>query len=207
MRKLLNVYVARHGETQWNTEMRSQGRLDSALTEKGIKDALSLGDRLKDIDFDRILSSPSGRTVKTAELVKGNRAIQLETDERLMEIDLGVWQGLTQKEIEERDPEAFYAYWNDPSSFRGAKGETFLDVLHRVDEFFADLQKSLSSGNVLVVTHGVVIKALYLLCRKWNIDQIWAPPFIHGTSLTIVRIEEGKMELQLEGCTKHCKES
>ncbi|MBY0121182.1 histidine phosphatase family protein [Bacillus sp. S/N-304-OC-R1] len=201
---MLKLYVIRHGETEWNTQKRSQGRLDSALTEKGKEDARLLGERLKETDFQRIISSPSTRTMETAMLVAGNHRTYIETDERLMEIHLGAWQGKVEADIEREYPEQFHAYWNQPESYVGVGGETFLDVKKRIHKFLLELEKTTPNGNVLVVTHGVVIKALYLLCRNAPIEEIWAPPFIHGTCLTVINVQNGKMELLLEGCTAHC---
>lgn len=201
---MYHLYVIRHGETEWNTEKRLQGRLDSNLTVKGETDALRLGARLKDVELQKIISSPSNRTMKTARFVKGERAIPIETDERLMEIDLGEWQGLKEEEIKRRDPERFEAFWNNPSSYESADGESFYDVKKRVADFLLDLDKTNPTGNVLVVSHGVVIKALYLLCRNESVENLWNPPFIHGTSLTIIRVENGEFILQTEACTKHC---
>jgi broad specificity phosphatase PhoE len=72
---MIKLYITRHGETIWNTEKRMQGWLDSNLTENGKKNAEALGERLKDIEFEAIYSSPSQRTKTTTELVKGDRAI------------------------------------------------------------------------------------------------------------------------------------
>lgn len=202
---MLNLYIIRHGETLWNTEKRMQGRLDSELTEKGKRDALLLGDRLKDTVFKRIISSPSQRTVDTAKHVCGERHIPIETDERLMEIALGTWQGKTEDEIKKLFPSQYDLYWNYPSMYENPDGERFIDVMARVSVFLEELAETTLSGNVLVVTHGVVLKTLYLLCRNAPIDQLWDPPFIHGTSLTIIKLHNGKKELVLEGCIAHCR--
>jgi len=200
---MIHLYVIRHGETEWNKEKRSQGRLDSSLTEKGKKDACSLGDRLDNTEFCQIISSPSGRTLETARLVKGERMIPLTTDERLMEIDLGAWQGKTEEEVKSLYPEEFDAYWNEPERYKGVGGETFLQVQQRIIKFLKDLEETVTEGNILIVTHGVVMKTLYLLCRNTSLKHLWDPPFIHGTSLTIVSLDAGKKELLLEACVLH----
>lgn len=202
---MLHLYIIRHGETEWNTEKRMQGRLDSDLTEKGKNDALLLGERLKDTVFERIISSPSQRTLDTAKHICGKRDIPIETDERLMEIALGAWQGKTEDEIKELFPSQYDLYWNRPSRYENPEGERFIDVMDRAAGFLEELIDKTPSGNVLVVTHGVVLKTLYLLCRNAPIDQLWDPPFIHGTSLTIVKHDKGKKELVLEGCMAHCR--
>ncbi|MBP2242407.1 putative phosphoglycerate mutase [Cytobacillus eiseniae] len=202
---MLNLYFIRHGETEWNTEKRMQGRFDSELTDKGKKDAMRLSERLKDTTFERIISSPSQRAVDTADLVRGKRPIPIETDERLMEIALGAWQGKTEDEIKALFPVQYDLYWHHPSMYENLEGERFIDVMDRVESFLEGLIDSTPSGNVLVVTHGVVLKTLYLICRNTVIDQLWDPPFMHGTSLTIVKFHDGEKELLLEGCMAHCQ--
>ncbi|WP_409975391.1 histidine phosphatase family protein [Bacillus sp. Bva_UNVM-123] len=76
---MYHLYVIRHGETEWNTEKRFQGRLDSDLTDKGKTDAKELSERLKEIEFERIISSPSKRTMETAKFVKGEKTTNVET--------------------------------------------------------------------------------------------------------------------------------
>ncbi|SEM10185.1 probable phosphoglycerate mutase [Mesobacillus persicus] len=200
---MLKVYVVRHGETEWNAEKRTQGRLDSKLTEKGKRDANLLGERLKGVNFTRIFSSPSNRTMETAKRVKGTRSTPIETDERLYEIDLGAWQGKTEEEIKTQYPEQFHFYWNEPQRFENILGENFLDVKKRIEKFFNELERETPTGNLLVITHGVVIKSLYSLCRNADVEKIWDPPFIHGTSLTVIEIHDGVKKIMLEGCISH----
>ncbi len=89
---MLTLYITRHGETKWNTEKRMQGWSDSSLTENGVKNAILLGNRLKDIEFDAIHTSPSQRTIITANLIKGDRKIPLIPDDQLKEINMGIWE-------------------------------------------------------------------------------------------------------------------
>lgn len=73
---MITLYITRHGETEWNTEKRMQGWSDSNLTVKGGEHAALLGNRLKEVSFDAIYSSPSKRTELTAGLIKGDKDIR-----------------------------------------------------------------------------------------------------------------------------------
>lgn len=199
---MLQLFFTRHGETEWNAEGRLQGRLNSNLTDKGISDAKLLGKKLESVDFDMVLASPSLRTLDTAKLIIGSRILPLKTDERIMEIDLGDWQGRTTEEIKVELPELYELYRYHPSQFQGT-GENFQDVKERLEAVLQDLERTYQSGNILVVTHGVVIKVLQMLCKNNPLDMLWEPPYIEGTSLTIVKIENGRRELLLEGDISH----
>ena len=111
---LLRLFVTRHGETVWNTQKKLQGWKDSDLTENGIKNALSLGNRLKGVEFKSIYASPSKRTLMTATLIKGGREQIIIEDENLREINLGDWEGQTHDYIKEKYPEEYQAFWNTP---------------------------------------------------------------------------------------------
>ena len=84
-------------------------------------------------------------------------------------------------------PAQYDLYWNYPSMYENQEGESFMDVMDRVASFLKELVDTTPVGNVLVITHGVVLKTLYLLCRNAPIDRLWDPPFMYGTSLTIVK--------------------
>lgn len=200
---MLTVYCIRHGKTEWNVENRMQGHLDSDLTAKGKNDADSLAFRLQDTHFDQIISSPSGRTVETAKRVRGSRSLEVKKDPRLREIYLGEWQGKTFEEIKEIDADLFDDYWNRPALYRSKTGENFQDVKNRVAEFLEDAEMRYTGQTILIVTHSVVIKTLLMICKNNPIEEIWAPPFIEGTSLTILQIKNGTKKLLLEGDLSH----
>ncbi|MEN8697884.1 MULTISPECIES: histidine phosphatase family protein [Bacillus] len=199
---MLDLYFVRHGETEWNKAGRMQGRLDSNLTEKGLREAERLGEHLQEMQFDEIISSPSSRTIQTAEKLAGSTAA-IRTDERLMEIHLGQWQGKTGDEIKMLFPEQYGYYWNEPAKFENPEGETFPDVKTRLAGFLQELGDSRSTGKILIVTHAVVIKTAVMLANKVTVNEIWEPPFIHGTSLTHMKYRDEVLELVLAGDLSH----
>lgn len=199
---MLQLFFTRHGETRWNVENRLQGRLNSDLTENGIRDAELLGKRLSTIDFDVVYASPSKRAVETAKLIMEDRMVPLKTDDRLMEIHLGSWEGRTTLEIQQSEPELFHFYQEKPTLFKGT-GESFEDVKKRVESVLMDLELKHPTGHILIVTHGVVIKVLQTILKERSLDRVWEPPYIEGTSLSIVKLVEGKRSLVLEGDITH----
>ena len=201
---MLNLFFVRHGETEWNVERRLQGRLDSKLTSKGIHDARLLAKRLATTEFEAVISSPSKRAVHTAKILTENRSVSIVTDERLMEIHLGHWQGKTIDEIQTIDSMKYDCYVNHPDQYkRDDGGEDFLDVKDRLEEFLASVEEKHDSGNVLIVTHGVVIKVLQIICKNLPLNRLWDPPEIDGTSLTIVQSSQGERKLIMEGDVTH----
>lgn len=163
---MLNVYLLRHGQTQWNAEGNKYcGRTDIPLTPLGIEQAGLAAQHLKGIGIVRVYSSPLERARHTAEIAGGGRTVH--TDPRLIEVDFGHWEGKTRAGFISEDPILWDNWCRDPSTVRaGGTGETALEVVRRVDDFFTEaLREHGGSGgdapNILVVGHNG-INRLYL---------------------------------------------
>ncbi len=153
---MLTIYLLRHGQTEWNAEGgKYLGRTDLPLTEKGLAQAQEAASQLTGIRFDAVYSSPLQRAYKTAQIAGGGAPVMPDT--RLLETDFGAWEGKTKEETQKEDPALTASWEEDPSKTRaGGTGETALNVLTRVNEFFTELQQRHSEGNILVVAHNGV---------------------------------------------------
>ncbi len=155
------IYLVRHGETEWNLSGRWQGHADSPLTERGETQARALGERFKLQRFDGCFVSDLGRAVRTADLVLGPSRINYETDERLRERDLGVMQGLTTKEMEERCSEIYQSFRQNGPDYQIPEGESFRQFYLRSADALEDYVNRHNGGRVLLVTHGGVLGAIF----------------------------------------------
>ena len=199
----MKIYMTRHGQTVWNKEKRMQGRLDSGLTESGIENARLLGRHLKELRFEAIYSSPSGRTMKTAELLMGYTSAPVISDEELLEIHMGSWEGQKQMDVRKLYPDDFHAFWNSPHLYKPAEGERFEQVQERAMRMLDKVVKNHPEGNVLVVTHTVVIKTLLAALKEKPMEQLWDPPYLHDTCLSVIDCTEGKKRILLEADISH----
>ena len=107
------IYLVRHGETVFNMKGRYQGQLDSPLTEYGVEQVSDVAHMLRvtvhDMSRMKVISSPLGRTLQTAQIIcntLGYDFSKVDIDDRLTEVSLGSWDGLTISEIEEQFPGA-----------------------------------------------------------------------------------------------------
>lgn len=200
------LYITRHGETLWNTEGRMQGWSDSPLTELGRQQAVWLEERLEDVKFHVVYSSPTGRAFKTAELVRGDRNIDIISADELREICLGDWEGLDQQQLKERYGEELFNFWNKPHLYKNATGESFEDVRKRTFEFIKKIVQAHCNQNVLVVTHTMALKSLMSCIENKAVERIWDPPYIKQTSLTIVEFDEDNIRIVMNADTSHHKE-
>ncbi|WP_459501177.1 phosphoserine phosphatase 1 [Bacillus sp. C1] len=190
------LYVTRHGETEWNIAKRMQGRKNSNLTEKGMLQAKQLGERLKDISLATIYSSPSDRTMHTAELIKGGRHIPIIADEHFYEINMGTWEGQTLEDLEAQYPEEVHTFWNEPHRFCSTSGENFYDVYNRVIEGVNDLLEKHKGESILIVSHAAAAKLLVGHFAGLSVEKVWDDPFMHSASLSIIEFEEKKASVK-----------
>jgi len=157
---MLKIFLLRHGQTAWNADNnRYCGRTDIPLTVRGIEQAEVVGQQLLGVRFDGVYSSPLQRAVRTAELAAGRPPA---ADDRLIEVDFGSWEKKTKEEFIPEDPQLWQTWMDDPGAARaGGTGETGMEVVARVDDFFNELLATRRSGNYLVAAHNGVNR-LYL---------------------------------------------
>lgn len=148
----LEIYLARHGETEWSLSGRHTGSTDLPLTPHGEQQAASLKERLKKIHFDGVYSSPLQRARRTAELASFPRP---ELTPLLEEIDYGEYEGKTTKEIRQLRP-AWELYKD------GCPGGETPEQVHARAEDFISLASTGApvNGKVLAFSHGHFLRAV-----------------------------------------------
>ena len=99
------LFLLRHGETEWNRSGRYQGRSDPELTPNGETQARKVAEHLARQNLAAIVVSPLRRAYVTASIVAEHLGLPITTDERLVEMGYGDWEGLQQAEIKTRWPE------------------------------------------------------------------------------------------------------
>ncbi|WP_338978660.1 histidine phosphatase family protein [Fusobacterium nucleatum] len=194
----MEIYFVRHGQTIWNVEKRFQGLSDSPLTELGITQAKLLGEKLKDIKFDKFYSTSLKRAYDTANYIKGNRKQKVEIFDDFVEISMGDMEGIKQEDFKKLYPEQVKNFFfnqleYNPSSFGG---ESFLEVRERVIRGlnkFIELNKNYE--RVLVVSHGATLKTLLHYISGKDISTLSDEVIPKNTSYTIVKYENGKFEI------------
>ncbi len=181
---MMKVYISRHGETEWNKLGLVQSQLDSPLTKKGIEDLENLSKSIENLKFDRVYSSDLPRAVKSAEIIIGNRNIEITKLPELREILLIDWQGKNLETIKKEDPR-FETYVNNPESFHMEGSEDFYSFTERVNNFLQGIVKS-GDESVLIVTHGVVVSAIFNIIEKNPIEKFWTNRVVYGSRLSEV---------------------
>lgn len=161
------LVLLRHGQTAYNATRRMQGHLDTDLTELGRRQAESAARELATRSPRLIRSSDLRRAHDTALALGAATGLEVTTDERLRETDLGQWQGLSHDEVDTWMPGA-RRIWRDDATWTPPGGESRVEVAARsvpvVTELLAELddwgQGDQAEAPVILVAHGGVIAAL-----------------------------------------------
>ena len=151
------LWLVRHGETEWSRDGRHTSTTELDLTETGVEVAQTLRDRLADTSFDLVLTSPRHRARRTAELAGFADA---EVDDDLVEWDYGKVEGRTTADIRVGLPG--WTVWDGPVP----GGETLDEVAARADRVIARLRAG--SGDQAVIAHGHVLRVLAARWCGWR---------------------------------------
>jgi probable phosphoglycerate mutase len=153
------LYCVRHGESTYNLEGRLQGQSDEPrLSPLGEKHAQALTAALGQLEIDAIYASPLARAMETARPLAEALKLSIQGDDRLKEINIGIFQGTLAAELADRFPQEATRWRSQDPDFRIPGGESRRDLMLRAQAAFDDI---LASGHrqVVVVAHGGVLAA------------------------------------------------
>lgn len=157
---MLQVYLVRHGETQWNAERRIQGQSDSPLTQKGEDQAKQVGDRVRSLGITHIITSDLGRTRRTAEIIADACGCEVIADPRLRELNMGV---LEQRHIDTltAEEEAWRRQLvNGTPDGRIPEGESMQELSERMHSALHSCLELPPGSRPLLVSHGIALGCL-----------------------------------------------
>lgn len=184
----MQLHLIRHGQTNWNEEKRIQGQSDSVLTELGVSQARSLGQRLADTHYDAYYCSSSLRTRQTAEHAFPH-ANEIRYRDELREIYLGPWEGNLYAEMAVREPESYRHFWEQPQLFAVNGAESFHDLQRRAVDAVAAIAADHPGESVALVSHGALIKAYLCFVEQRPLERFWEPPTMHNCCHSIVQFD------------------
>ncbi|MBR3153309.1 MAG: histidine phosphatase family protein [Clostridia bacterium] len=148
----MKIYVARHGQTDWNLEGKLQGSTDVVLNKTGIDQAYFLSENLKDVNFDLIICSSLKRAVQTAEIVNKDKKLEIIYCNDLRERGFGELEGELYPEID--------TYWDYDKNDSSKGVEPVKSLLDRVFTAMDKITSEYKDKNILIVSHFCVMMAI-----------------------------------------------
>jgi uncharacterized phosphatase len=157
---MTRFYIMRHGETEWNRDgNRFCGRSDILLSELGQQQSAQTALFLQKTAIDLIYTSNLQRAIATAAPVAEQKALVIQQDERITEIDFGHWDGILGQQIRQQFPDDWQQWVDDPTATAaGVTGENAAQVFARMNRFFVEKSLEHPNKNVLVVSHSTAIR-------------------------------------------------
>ncbi|NLW22473.1 MAG: histidine phosphatase family protein [Tissierellia bacterium] len=199
------IFFVRHGESQWNVVNRMQGQNDIPLTEKGIKQANSIANRLVNENIDKIYSSDLKRAYETALIIGDRLNLDVTKMKEFREMNFGVWEGKTHDEIMAEYQEQFLYWKKEPENTRIDGAETLQELQERSMAALNEIISSNKEDSILVVSHGVTIKVMILGLLGMSLSN-YKNLVIENVSLSIVELRDYNRVLKILNDTCHVKE-
>ena len=180
------LILVRHGQTEMNAQKLYFGKLDPPLNDLGISQAYQAKEKLLDIDYDIIYSSPLERAKQTAEICNYLDK-DINYNSKLEEINFGIFEGLTFKEISEKFPDEVKKMEENWKDYNYITGESPKEMFQRAISFLETLDYS---KNNLVVAHWGIINCIISYFVSRSLDTYWKFEIKNGA----VVIFEGNFE-------------
>ena len=172
MDKPRRIILARHGQTEWNVQMRFQGRTNVQLTEEGKAQAHSLAARMSSWPLEAIYTSPLDRALYTAEAVAKPHSLTPIVLPELQEINFADWEGESIPELERVQHENFARWRADPFFNPPPGAETWEKLYSRLSRA-VKLFLNESYRRIAVISHGGIMRALYAVLVGLNPHKVW----------------------------------
>ncbi len=166
----MRIYLARHGETQWNVERRMQGWGDSSLTQLGESQALRHGELLNRERVTRIFASDLGRVRQTVSLIQEHCIADMRFDANLRECKMGQWEGQRVEYIQQEWKVEYSRWQADNENNSPPDGESINDLKQRVAKVL-DAVTSNGDSRVAFVTHGITTRVILDLLIDLSAQQ------------------------------------
>lgn len=170
------LYIIRHGKTDWNAAYKLQGRTDIPLNDEGREMARQAAKEYADIHFDVCYCSPLIRAMETAELLLRGRDVPIITDDRLVEMCFGIYEGAERCYDDPSVP--MNVFFRSPEEYITPveKGESMDELFARTGEFLEQVALPLhEAGNsVLIVGHGAMNSSIVCRIRNMERKDFWS---------------------------------
>lgn len=191
------IYLVRHGEVDEAWRHRVYGALDVPLSASGRREAERAARSLSAVDLGAVISSGLSRAEHGAARLRATRGLPRIEDRDLRELERGAWAGLLVRELEQRDPQAWQAWFRSPSRVRPPGGENLEDLLRRALPRIEHWAQAHAGQTIAIVTHGWVVRVL--VCHALGASLDLAPRLdVRTGDIAQIRVHRGSTSLICE---------
>lgn len=177
----------RHGETNHNATGMIQGQYDAKLSQRGREQAVLLAKRLAKNPPDVLYSSDSSRAHDTARAVAESCGLSIHLDQRLREVDMGVWSNQPWREIQTRYPEEWKRVQNGDPTFKHGGGESTIETQNRMVEAVKEIVAAHAGKQIVIVSHGYAIRTYFAYLLDLSLVHMVRRFQLKNTSISYVQ--------------------
>ncbi len=170
---MTRVYLVRHGQTEWNRELRFRGRADILLNENGRNQASAIADALTDKGINAIYTSPLRRSIETARPAAGFFHLDITTVQGLIDINYGEWEGLAYDVVRQRYANLYREWEERPDTVKFPNGESLDEVKRRSFSAFTEIVEENAGKSILIIPHRVINKVLLCALLGLGNSHFW----------------------------------
>lgn len=199
----MKIYMIRHGETDWNTIKRLQGRSDIELNAQGRRLAEVTAEALKDVPFTRVYTSPLKRAKETAMILCRDRKIPIIEESRIVEMSFGIYEGLCSGKDNYTIPDPnFSFFFTKPDQYIPPEGAESIEALcERTTEFLNELvaNPEMKEDTILISTHGAALMGVLSSVHQRGIAGFWGEGVHKNCAVTILEVDDNGISILEEG--------
>lgn len=196
---MINIYIARHGETTWNVEGKIQGRSDPGLSPKGQQQSVALLEQLKDQSLTTIYTSSLQRSIHTAQPIANHFRLAVRKKSELDEIAFGMLEGRNLYHFDEVTKNEWEKFKDDRFNYRIPGGENYTDVANRIRPFIERIVEEHQGQEILVIGHRVVNRLLIGMLMEYPLEWVLKIEQTHDCLYLIQRNGESKVFHYMNG--------
>ena len=187
---MTRILLVRHCEAQGNTDSVFQGHTDCEISGNGATQLELLSIRCRNMPIEAIYSSPLKRARLTAEAINRYHRLPIRIDNRLIEINGGVWEGKSWSELPVLDAEQTDAWYHRPYEFAPKDGESMREVYDRIWDGVTDIVRANRDKMVCIASHGCAIRNFLCRAQGWPVERLNDVDWCDNTAISIIDFDE-----------------
>jgi broad specificity phosphatase PhoE len=170
---MLNILLVRAGSTEYAIQGRVQGTLDVPLSEEGRWQAEMAANQLRDQSIETLYCGPCRASQQTAEIIGQELDLKPRTNEKLHNLDLGLWQGMLVKEVKSKQPKVYRKWQEHPETVCPPEGETLQHAQARLQTMLGKLIKKHKSGTIAMVLIDPLASLFRNILLQDKLGDLW----------------------------------
>ena len=189
---MTEIYLIRHAQAEGNLYRMMQGHWDGDVTALGLRQIEELGRRFENIHIDAVYSSDLLRARLTGGVIARVHGLELKTDRRLREINVGPWETGFFADISHETPELMHKFIADQENWYLEGAETYMQVQSRAYEALCDIARAHEGQSVAIASHGITIRCILSKISGIPLNDAEALPVFGNTAVTRLLWRDGE---------------